>query len=341
MEAFRQWKQYLLGADDPVTVYTDHKNLEYFLTTKVWNPRRIRWAQWLAHFNFKIVYHPGSVGGKPHALSRRPKFRHEERATHCEETLLKPEHFEVSLGHRKHRIQGSLVEGKKLTTNQLRIKRQQQKPIIPTKGSRMAAGDDIYALKDGTIPAQRQMLVDTGIAMGLPRGTYGRLAARSGLASKHGIAVSGDVIDGDYTSKIKVILLNHRNTSYQFKAGDRIAQLIVEKIQTQDAMAIDNLQATKWGTRGFDSSNIDPKRLIRCEKLQFKMCFLNPDPPDNSSFDEEDIHTHSSLQDEITMLFSAMIAAIPMQTMDDSFLDRIRAAGKEDASWTAQKGDLG
>jgi len=69
------------------------------------------------------------------------------------------------------------VEGKKRITNRLRIKRLQQNAIVPTKGSRMAAGYDIYPVKDGTIPAQRQMLVDTGIAIGLPRGTYGRLAA--------------------------------------------------------------------------------------------------------------------------------------------------------------------
>ena len=55
LEAFREWKHYLLGADEPVTAYTDHQNLQYFLTTKVWNPRQIRWPQWLANFNFKIV----------------------------------------------------------------------------------------------------------------------------------------------------------------------------------------------------------------------------------------------------------------------------------------------
>jgi len=204
----------------------------------------------------------------------------------------------------------------------------------------MAAAHDIHALKDGTLPAQRQMLVDTRIAIGLPKGTYSRLAARSGMPSKHGIAVGGRVIDADYTGEIKVILRNHGDTSYEFKAGDRIAQLIVEKIQTHDAMEIDNLDDTERGTQGFGSSNIGPKRLIACEELKVKMCFLNPDPQDNSYFDEEDIHTHSSLRDEIKMLSSAMIAAIQMQTMDDSFLDRIRVAGKEDDTWMAWKGEL-
>jgi len=184
------------------------------------------------------------------------------------------------------------------------------------------------------------MLVDTGIAIGLHRGTYGRLAVRSGMASKQGIVVGGGVIDADYTGEIKVILRNHGNASYEFKAGDRIAQLIVEKIQRYNAMEIANLEDTERGTGGFGSSNSGPKRIITCEELKVKMCFLNPDPQDNSYFEEEDIHTRASLRDEVTMLSSAMIAAIQMQTRDDSFLERRRAAGKEDDTWTARKVEL-
>ena len=184
------------------------------------------------------------------------------------------------------------------------------------------------------------MLVDTGIAIGLRRGTYWRLAGRSGIASPHGIAVGGGVIDADYTGEVKVILRKQGNTSYEFKAGDLIAQLIVEKIQTHDAMEIDNLEDTARGTRRFGSSDIAPKRLITCEELKVKICFLTPDQLDHSYFDEEDIHTHASLRDEVTMLSSAMIAAIQVQNMYNSFLDRIRTAGKEDDSWTARKEEL-
>jgi len=278
LEAFREWKHYLLGAEDPVTVYTDHQTLQYFLTTKVWNPRGIRWAQWLANFNFEIVYHPGSRGGKPDALSRRLEYRLEEGPTHREQTILKPEDFEVSLCHRKDRIEVTLVEGKRRITNRLRIQRLQRNAIVPTKSSRIAAGHDIYALKDGTIPAQRQMLVDTGIAIGLPRETYRRLAARSRMANKHGRAVVGGVIDADYTGEIKVILRNHGETNYEFKAGDRITQLIVEKIQTNDALEIDNLEETDRGTLGFGSTDIGPKRLITCEELKVKSLFPKPRP---------------------------------------------------------------
>jgi len=75
----------------------------------------------------------------------------------------------------------------------------------------MAAEHAIHALKDGTIPAPRQMLLGTGIAIGLPQGTYGRLAPRSGIANKHGMALGSGIIDADYIGKIKVILRNHDN----------------------------------------------------------------------------------------------------------------------------------
>jgi len=84
LQAFTEWKCYLAGADKPITVYTDHQNLQHFLTTKKWNPRQVRWAQELANFNFKIVYRPGTRGGKPDALSRRPEYRPEEGAEHTQ-----------------------------------------------------------------------------------------------------------------------------------------------------------------------------------------------------------------------------------------------------------------
>ena len=62
-------------------------------------------------------------------------------------------------------------------------------------------------------------MVETGIAIGLPEGTYGRLAARSGMTSKMGIAVGGSVIDADYTGEVTVILRNHRQADCSFKAG--------------------------------------------------------------------------------------------------------------------------
>ena len=248
LEAFREWKHYLLGADEPVTVYTDHQNLQKFLTTKVWNPRQIRWAQWLANFRFKMVYRPGSGEGKPDALSRRPEYRPEEGARYRKQSILKPEHFEISCCHRKDGIQVGLVKRKVTMTDWLRIKKLSQQAINPTKCSRMAAGHDISSLKNGIISAQRQILVETGIAIGLLKGTYGRLAARSSMASKQGIAVGGGVIDADYTGEVRVILRNHCTSDYEFKAENRIAQLVVERIHTSEALVVDKRVETQRGT---------------------------------------------------------------------------------------------
>jgi len=114
----------------------------------------------------------------------------------------------------------------------------------------------------------------------------------------------------------------------------------MEKIRIHDAMEIDNLEDTERGTQGFGSSAIGPKRLITCKELKVKMCSLNSDLQDNSCFDKKDIHTHSSLRDEMPLLSRAMMTAIQMQAMDDSFLDRIRMGGTEDDTWRARKGQL-
>ena len=72
---FKEWKRYLEGAHYQVLIYTDHKNLEYFSTTKVLNRRQARWAQELAAYDFKIIYREGRLNGKPDALSRRSEYR--------------------------------------------------------------------------------------------------------------------------------------------------------------------------------------------------------------------------------------------------------------------------
>jgi len=91
------------------------------------------------------------------------------------------------------------------------------KAIIPTKGSRFAAGYDIYALTEGLVPAKGPTMVETGIAIGLPGGTYRRLAGKGGMASKMGIAVDGGVIDADYTGEVRVIFRNHGEVDCLFK----------------------------------------------------------------------------------------------------------------------------
>src|ERR1035438_3729240 len=87
----QEWCSYLEGSALPFTVYTDHKNLEYFLTTKVLNRRQARWSELLAGYDFTIVYHPGSAMGKPDAMSRHHNFSEGSKASQSPPmTLLKP-----------------------------------------------------------------------------------------------------------------------------------------------------------------------------------------------------------------------------------------------------------
>jgi len=244
MKAFKEWKRYLWGEEEPVTVYTDHQNLPSFLTKMVWNQWQIRWAQELTNYNFKIVYRAGNRGGKPNALSRRPEYHPEEGARHTEQSILKTEHFQISVIHQKRSAETGLTPEKREPTS-LRIRKLSDKAIIPTKGSRFAAGHDIHALTDGLVPAKGQTMVETGIPIRLPEGTYGRPAGRSGMYNKMGIAVGGSVIDADYTGEVKVRLRNDGEADCLFKAGDRIAQLIIELIANADAMEVDHLGASK------------------------------------------------------------------------------------------------
>jgi len=91
---------------------------------------------------------------------------------------------------------------------------------LPTRGSAKAAGHDLYANRERTIPARGQDVVPTGISITPLKGTYGRIARRSGMAVKHQIAVNAGVIDSDYTREIKVVLANMSDQDYQIQNGD-------------------------------------------------------------------------------------------------------------------------
>ena len=100
----------------------------------------------------------------------------------------------------------------------------------PTRGSAYAAGYDLYASKATTVPARGKVLVDTDISIAVPAGTYGRVAPRSGLASKHSIDVGAGVIDADYRGPVKVLLFNLGEKDFAVEVGERVAQLIVERV---------------------------------------------------------------------------------------------------------------
>ncbi|KAF2739112.1 dUTP diphosphatase, partial [Polyplosphaeria fusca] len=124
----------------------------------------------------------------------------------------------------------------------------------PTKGSAFAAGHDLYSARDVVIPARGRARVDTDISIAVPAGTYGRVAPRSGLAAKHGIDTMAGVIDADYRGQVGVILANLSEVDFEVKVGDRVAQLIVEKIVMPEVVVVEKLEESVRGAGGFGST---------------------------------------------------------------------------------------
>jgi dUTP pyrophosphatase len=138
----------------------------------------------------------------------------------------------------------------------LQVKRLTESSKLPIRGSALAAGYDLHASEDVIIRTKGRAVVPTGIAITVPTGTYGRIAPRSGLAVKHGIDVGAGVVDADYTGEVRVVIFNHGESDYMINNGDRVAQLIVEKIGTPEVLEVDSLQSTVRDTSGWGSTGI-------------------------------------------------------------------------------------
>jgi dUTP pyrophosphatase len=128
--------------------------------------------------------------------------------------------------------------------------------VAPMRATGGSAGYDISSAVDAVIPPNGRLAVSTGIAVGVPEGTYGRIAPRSGLAYKFGIDVFAGVIDADYTGEVKAILYNSGDQPFVIKVGDRIAQLVLEVIKTPDVAIVLDIDDTERGAGGFGSTGV-------------------------------------------------------------------------------------
>ena len=136
----------------------------------------------------------------------------------------------------------------------LRVKLLSTAAQAPTRGSEHAAGYDLYGAVEVTVPAGGRALVPTNIAVSLPDGCYGRVAPRSGLALKHGIDVGAGVVDADYRGDLGVVLFNFGEADFVCKRGDRIAQLILERVAHPKVSVVLDLDDTARNEGGFGST---------------------------------------------------------------------------------------
>lgn len=129
---------------------------------------------------------------------------------------------------------------------------------MPTRGSKYSAGYDLYACadKDIIIMPHETVKIDTGIAIELPNGTFGAIYARSGLATKRGLRPSNcvGICDSDYRGNYIVALHNDLDTAQCIQAGERIAQLVIQRFEEVNFIEVDELSDTERGEGGFGST---------------------------------------------------------------------------------------
>ncbi|XP_034535845.1 deoxyuridine 5'-triphosphate nucleotidohydrolase, mitochondrial isoform X2 [Notolabrus celidotus] len=124
----------------------------------------------------------------------------------------------------------------------------------PTRGSTKAAGYDLYSAYDYSIGPLDKAIVKTDIQIAVPHGCYGRVAPRSGLAAKNFIDVGAGVVDEDYRGNVGVVLFNFSKETFEVKKGDRVAQLVCERICYPDLEELETLDETERGAGGFGST---------------------------------------------------------------------------------------
>jgi len=126
---------------------------------------------------------------------------------------------------------------------------------LPVRATAQAAGVDLHAAIETSLllePGERA-LIPTGIAVALPPGYEGQVRPRSGLAVRHGVSLvnAPGTIDADYRGEIKVILINLGAEPVTFERGDRVAQLVIQRLPAVEWEAVDELSATPRGAGGF------------------------------------------------------------------------------------------
>ena len=137
------------------------------------------------------------------------------------------------------------------------IKRLDESMPLPSYAKAGDAGADLATRIDFTIQPGERMLVPTGISIALPNGYVALVHPRSGLAIKHGISMvnTPGTVDAGYRGELQVILINHDLTQpVSFKKGDRIAQLVIQKVERAQFIEVENLPGSERSADGFGST---------------------------------------------------------------------------------------
>jgi dUTP pyrophosphatase len=144
------------------------------------------------------------------------------------------------------------------------VKRLCREALVPRRATSGSAGFDLYISQRVVLKAGEISIIPLGICIQFPKGYFGKIESRSGLASR-GLFVVGGVIDCDYTGELKAVIINYSRNDYEFNIGDAVAQLIVQPYcftpMIVDMLELDAFKSER-GDGGFGSTGNDGRPLV-------------------------------------------------------------------------------
>ena len=172
---------------------------------------------------------------------------------------------------RRSRAQGDALAAKifeliHLRFSMLKVQKLNNNVALPKRSTDGAAGYDLCVSQNCSILEKGKGLVQAGLAISFPAGLYARIVPRSELALKKSIDVGAGVVDSDYRGEVRVVLFNHGDQDFEVKMGDRIAQLILEKIDTTKVEEVQALEESVCGSGGFGTIGVNGKNILKRKK---------------------------------------------------------------------------
>jgi dUTP pyrophosphatase len=136
----------------------------------------------------------------------------------------------------------------------LKVKKLHPEAKLPTYAHIGDAGMDIYAIEDTEVPPGEVVKVRSGLSMEIPEGYVGLCWTKSGLANNHKIKISSGVIDSGYRGEVLLGVINLGEDSYTFKKGDKVLQMLIQKVEHPEIIEAEELSESTRGTGGFGST---------------------------------------------------------------------------------------
>lgn len=138
----------------------------------------------------------------------------------------------------------------------LRIKKFDKEAKLPCYANKGDAGLDLYSNEELLLRVGERVLVSTGIAMAIPSGFVGLIWDKSGIAAKFGIKTMAGVVDSSYRGEVKIVLHNLSNENFKIEKGMKIAQMLIQPVESKEILEVEDLEDTERGEGGFGSTGL-------------------------------------------------------------------------------------